>query len=170
MRHPRRAQRVLKPRMDGGRIDQVCGPKLLDTAQTLKFRRVHQLDFERRHLDIAVDRITDEFSFSHAPGNDTFVFCAVCAFCGYFLCMDILHTFFDIEVEPVDSPDEIYLVKVLSVDGRRFTYELHAPLTDEAVAYIKGLLDAVVFNDVIIESSAEGFELRDAPARLKKHG
>jgi hypothetical protein len=84
--------------------------------------------------------------------------------------MDILHTFFDIEIEQVDSPDEIYLVKILSVDGRRFTYELHGPLTDEAVAYIKGLLDAVVFNDVIIESSADGFELRDAPARLKKHG
>lgn len=81
----------------------------------------------------------------------------------------ITHTFFDIEVEPVSSPEESQLVKILSVDGRRFTYELRAPLTEEAVNYIKSLLDAVVFNDVVIESSNGGFEVREPTTRLKKH-
>ena len=81
----------------------------------------------------------------------------------------ITHTFFDIELEPVSSPDEVHLVKILSVDGRRFTYELRAPLTEEAVNYIKSLLDAVVFNDAVIETSNGGFEVREATTRLKKH-
>ena len=81
----------------------------------------------------------------------------------------ITHTFFDIEVEPANSPEESQLVKILSVDGRRFTYELRAPLTEEAVNYIKSLLDAVVFNDVVIESANGGFEVREPTTRLKKH-
>ena len=81
----------------------------------------------------------------------------------------ITHTFFDIEVEPGSSPDESHLVKILSVDGRRFTYELRAPLTEEAVNYIKSLLDAVVFNDAVIESANGGFEVREPTTRLKKH-
>ena len=81
----------------------------------------------------------------------------------------ISHTFFDIEVEPVNSPEEVHLVKVLSVDGRRFTYELRAPLTEEAVNYIKSLLDAVVFNDVVIEESDGEYEVREPTTRLKKH-
>jgi hypothetical protein len=81
----------------------------------------------------------------------------------------ITHTFFDIEVEPVSSPEETHLVKILSVDGRRFTYELRAPLTEEAVNYIKGLLDAVVFNDVVIELGDGAFEVREPTTRLKKH-
>ena len=32
----------------------------------------------------------------------------------------ISHTFYDFEIERHGSPDEIYFVKVLSVDGRRF--------------------------------------------------
>jgi hypothetical protein len=81
----------------------------------------------------------------------------------------ITHTFFDIEVEPANSPIESHLVKILSVDGRRFTYELRAPLTEEAINYIKSLLDAVVFNDVVIESANGGFEVREPTTRLKKH-
>jgi len=81
----------------------------------------------------------------------------------------ITHTFFDIELEPVSSPDGIHLVKILSVDGRRFTYELRAPLTEEAVNYIKSLLDAAVFSDVVIEVPNGEFEVRETTTRLKKH-
>ena len=81
----------------------------------------------------------------------------------------ITHTFFDVEIERVDSPDEVHLVKILSVDGRRFTYEVRGALTEEAVTYIKSLIDAVVFSDIIIEPTSEGFEAREATARLKKH-
>jgi hypothetical protein len=84
----------------------------------------------------------------------------------------ISHTFYDFELEHLEgegSQNEIHLVKVLSVDGRRFTYELHGPLDEEAVSYIKSLIDAVVFSDIIIEKTAEGFEPREATKRLKKH-
>jgi hypothetical protein len=83
----------------------------------------------------------------------------------------ISHTFFDFEIEgPVeDGSDEVYLVKILSVDGRRFTYEVHGRLTDEAVTYIKSLLDAVVFSDLVVEKTDDGFEAREATTRLKKH-
>jgi hypothetical protein len=81
----------------------------------------------------------------------------------------ISYTFFDFEIERVDSPEEIHLVKVLAVDGRRFTYELCGSLTEEAVDYMKGLLDAVVFSDTTIERTESGFEAREAAKRLKKH-
>lgn len=81
----------------------------------------------------------------------------------------ITHTFFDFEIERIDSPDEIHLVKILAVDGRRFTYELHGALTEEAVTYIKGLIDTVVFSDIVIDSTTDGFEAREATGRLKKH-
>jgi hypothetical protein len=82
----------------------------------------------------------------------------------------ISHTFYDFEIEQIEgSPDEIYLVKILSVDGRRFTYEVHGELSDESVTYIKSLIDAVVFSDLIIEKTAEGYEARETKTRLKKH-
>ena len=81
----------------------------------------------------------------------------------------ISHTFFHIDVERVDGTSDLHLIKILSIDGRRFTYELRAPLTEEAVVYIKSLLDAVVFGDTIIELSSDGFEARESQARLKKH-
>jgi hypothetical protein len=84
----------------------------------------------------------------------------------------ITHTFFDFEVEEVGNDlqqNETHLVKILSVDGRRFTYEVHGVLNDEAIAYIKSLLDAVVFSDLIVEKTSEGYEAREATARLKKH-
>ncbi len=81
----------------------------------------------------------------------------------------IFHTFFDIDVEHISDAEEIHLIKILSIDGRRFTYELRAALTEEAVAYIKSLLDAVVFGDTIIEWTPEGYEAREARSRLKKH-
>ena len=81
----------------------------------------------------------------------------------------ISHTFYDFEIERLDSPNEIHLVKILSVDGRRFTYEVQGALTEDTVVYIKSLIDAVVFGDMIIERTAEGFEAREATHRLKKH-
>jgi len=81
----------------------------------------------------------------------------------------ISHTFFDIDVEHADETGQLHLIKILSIDGRRFTYELRGALTEEAVSYIKSLLDAVVFGDTIIELTSEGFEARESRARLKKH-
>ena len=81
----------------------------------------------------------------------------------------ITHTFYDFEIERLDSPDDICLVKVLAVDGRRFTYELRAALTEDAVTFIKSLIDAVVFSDIVIERTGDGFEAREAAHRLKKH-
>ena len=83
---------------------------------------------------------------------------------------EIAYTFYDFEIEPIEhSQTAAYLVKVLSVDGRRFTYEVHGDLTEEAVTYIKSLIDAVVFSDMIVEKTADGFEAREATGRLKKH-
>ena len=81
----------------------------------------------------------------------------------------ISHPFFDIEVEHLDPAAELHLIKILSIDGRRFTYELRAPLGEDAVAYIKSLIDAVVFSDLVIERTAEGLEARETKSRLKKH-
>ena len=79
------------------------------------------------------------------------------------------HTFFDIEIETVDPSGEIHLVKILSVDGRRFTYEVRGALTEDAITYMKGLMDAAVFSDLVIERSGEGWEGRESRAHLKKH-
>jgi len=81
----------------------------------------------------------------------------------------ISHPFFDIEVEHLDPPGELHLIKILSIDGRRFTYELRAPLTEDAVIYIKSLIDGVVFSDLIVELTTEGFEARESRSHLKKH-
>ena len=81
----------------------------------------------------------------------------------------ISHPFFDIEVEHLDPPDELHLIKILCIDGRRFTYELRAPLTEDAVTYIKSLIDRVVFSDLIVELTTEGFAARESQAHLKKH-
>jgi hypothetical protein len=81
----------------------------------------------------------------------------------------ISHTFYDFEIERVESPNEVHLVKILSIDGRRFTYEVHDGLSEETVVYIKSLIDALVFNDMIVERTPEGFEAREARHRLKKH-
>jgi hypothetical protein len=79
---------------------------------------------------------------------------------------EITYTFFDFEVE---RAEEVHLVKILAVDGRRFTYAVQGDLTEDAVAYIKTLLDAAVFSDVIIERSPDGFDVRESTSRLKKH-
>jgi hypothetical protein len=79
------------------------------------------------------------------------------------------HTFFDIEIETVDASTEIYLVKILSVSGHRFTYEVHGPLTNDAITYMKGLLDAAVFSDLVIERAGEEWEGRESRTHLKKH-
>jgi hypothetical protein len=79
------------------------------------------------------------------------------------------HPFFDIEIEPADIVGETWLVKILSVDGRRFTYQLHGPVDPEAIEYIKSLMDAAVFGDLVIERTADGLDSREATSRLKKH-
>jgi hypothetical protein len=79
------------------------------------------------------------------------------------------HTFFDIEIETADASLEIHLVKILSVAGHRFTYEVRGPLTEDAIAYMKGLMDAAVFSDLVIERASEGWEGREARTYLKKH-
>src|SRR5438093_5552016 len=98
-----------------------------------------------------------------APG---FPFCAII---NKVTTESISHPFFHIEVEGLNTPDQIYLIKILSIDGRRFTYELRAALSEEAVKYVKTLLDAVVFNDLIIEWTGDGFEARETRENLKKH-
>jgi hypothetical protein len=79
------------------------------------------------------------------------------------------HTFFDIDIETVDTSGEVHLVKILSIDGRRFTYELRGAVTGDAITYMKGLMDAGVFSDLVIEPSPEGWEGRESPTHLKKH-
>ena len=79
------------------------------------------------------------------------------------------HTFFDIEIETSDASKEIHLVKILSVSGHRFTYEVRGPLTEDAIVYMKGLLDAAVFSDLVIERADDGWEGRESRTQLKKH-
>jgi hypothetical protein len=79
------------------------------------------------------------------------------------------HPFYDIEIEHIGPAAEIHLVKVLSIDGRRFTYELRSDLTEDAIAYIKTLIDAAMFGDLIITRSPEGYDAQECRARLKKH-
>ncbi len=79
------------------------------------------------------------------------------------------HTFFDIEIETIDASAEIHLVKVLSVSGHRFTYEVRGAGTEDAISYMKGLMDTAVFSDLMIERSAEGWDARESPKHLPKH-
>ncbi len=81
---------------------------------------------------------------------------------------EIFHPFYDVDVEHL-AGEEVHLIKILSIDGRRFTYELRAPLTDDAVAYVKTLIDGVAFIDLIIEQTGDGFEATESVTRLKKH-
>ena len=79
------------------------------------------------------------------------------------------HPFYDIVVETLNPADELRLIKVLSIDGRRFTYQLHGALDDAAIAYIKSVIDAACFGDMLIERSGDEFTISEAPHRLKKH-
>jgi len=81
----------------------------------------------------------------------------------------IEHTFYDIEVEVLDPNENLHLIKVLAIDGRRFTYQLHGVLDEAAVAYIKSLIDAVCFGDMLIERSGNEFNVSETRIRLKKH-
>jgi hypothetical protein len=81
----------------------------------------------------------------------------------------IEHTFYDIEVEVLDPAENLYLIKILAIDGRRFTYQLHGIFDDEAVVYIKSLIDAVCFGDMLIERSGNDFSVAETKIRLKKH-
>ena len=79
------------------------------------------------------------------------------------------HPFFDIDIETIDEFKNVHLVKILAIDGRRFTYEIRAAVTEDAIIYMKNLLDSAIFSDLLIEPSAKGFEARESPTRLKKH-
>jgi len=79
------------------------------------------------------------------------------------------HPFYDIEVEPVTAEPELYLIKILSIDGRRFTYQLKGALDEEAVAYVKSVIDAACFGDMLIERSGSDFSIIESRQRLKKH-
>jgi hypothetical protein len=81
----------------------------------------------------------------------------------------IEHPFFDIEVETEDADAQVHLIKILSIDGRRFTYQLKGALDEEAVKYVKSLLDAVCFSDMLIERAADDFKIIESRNRLKKH-
>jgi hypothetical protein len=79
------------------------------------------------------------------------------------------HPFFDIEIEPAESGGEKWLVKILSIDGRRFTYALQGPVDQLAVDYMRSLMDAAVFGDLVIERTGDALEARESPTSLKKH-
>ena len=79
------------------------------------------------------------------------------------------HPFYDIDIETLDAGNELRLIKILSVDGRRFTYQLHGALDDAAVRYIKSVIDAVCFSDMLIERKGDEFEITESRDRLKKH-
>ena len=110
--------------------------------------------------------ILNHISRPDRPPAPSFPFCAII---NKVTTESISHPFFHIEVEDFNTPNQIYLIKILSIDGRRFTYELRAALTEEAVNYVKTLLDAVVFSDLIIEWTGDGFEARETRENLKKH-
>jgi hypothetical protein len=77
------------------------------------------------------------------------------------------HPFYDIEVETLN--EELHLIKILSIDGRRFTYQLKGALDEEAVAYMKTVIDATCFGDMLIERSGSDFSIIESRQRLKKH-
>jgi hypothetical protein len=79
------------------------------------------------------------------------------------------HTFFDIDIETVDEVANLHLIKILSVDGRRFTYQLRGELDADAVTYIKSVIDAACFSDMLIERQGAEFSITELRQRLKKH-
>ena len=79
------------------------------------------------------------------------------------------HPFYDIEVEAVASDTELYLIKILSIDGRRFTYQFQGLLDEDAIAYVKTVIDAACFGDMRIERKGTDFHISESRNRLKKH-
>jgi hypothetical protein len=79
------------------------------------------------------------------------------------------HPFYDIEVETLESSEDLHLIKILSVDGRRFTYQLRGALDEQAIVYIKSVIDTACFGDMLIERKGSEFEIVESWHRLKKH-
>ena len=79
------------------------------------------------------------------------------------------HTFFDIEVEMLDEAVNLQLIKILCIDGRRFTYQMKGLLDDHGIAYVKSVIDAACFGDMLIERNGDDYTITEAPKRLKKH-
>ncbi len=82
----------------------------------------------------------------------------------------IEHPYHHIQLEPIDDPPDSVLIKILSIDGRRFTFLLHSELTEEAVDFVKHTIEGGAIQDLWIERIEGKFELRDPPKPLKKHG
>ena len=146
---------MLEPGVDRGWKDQIRCTQLLDAAQSLKLRRIDEFDFERSEFDVAVHGVANQFSCHDRKPM------AIESF---------EHTFYDIEIEKAEGPSEAWLVKILSVSAHRFTYLVHGVMDESAVAYIKTLLDAAVFGDMVIEHGSDGWQARESPGRLRKHG
>jgi len=79
------------------------------------------------------------------------------------------HPFYDIEVEVVDPEADVRLIKILSIDGRRFTYKFRGALDENAINYVKSVIDAACFSDMLIERFGEDFTITESRQRLKKH-
>ena len=79
------------------------------------------------------------------------------------------HPFYDIEIETVDPAADLHLIKILSIDGRRFTYQFRGKIDDDAVDYVKSVIDAACFTDMLIERNGADFTITEARQRLKKH-
>ena len=79
------------------------------------------------------------------------------------------HPFFDIEIETADASVDLHLIKILSIDGRRFTYQFRGELDEEAVQYVKSVIDAACFGDMLIERNGSSFIITESRQHLKKH-
>ena len=82
----------------------------------------------------------------------------------------IEHQYHHIELEPIDDPPDSVLIKILSLDGRRFTYRFEGELTEDAVDFVKQTIEDGAIQDLWIERVEGKFRFRDPPKVLKKHG
>ena len=113
---------MFETRMNGGRKNQIGRAELFDAAQPLKFRRIDQLDFERLQFDVAVNGVANQFLNHYGPKGLSRISQESSEV------QPFSHPFFDVEIESGTGDGQAYFVKVLSVSGHRFTYELHGPL------------------------------------------
>ena len=83
---------------------------------------------------------------------------------------DLIHRYHDIEIEAERDPDGPHLVKVLALDGRRFTYRVKTGLDEETVAFIRRMIDSGMRSDLVIERIDGQFRAESPVGSLKKHG
>ena len=63
----------------------------------------------------------------------------------------IEHPYHHIELEPIDDPPDSILIKILSMDGRRFTFLFRGELTEDAVDFVKQTIEGGAIQDLWIE-------------------